>query len=163
MDASDWVKNDSALSVEAIDIFHKSTNKLGLSKLECRTVPASFPMLEVSGVKISVSLDATVHKGPNVGGLLLLFSKAEASSKAREERCKTASVLAYLFAQQQLSHLGKPDHKLCFAVDVFAGKAHRTPSMYKTKLTHVQISCEEVALRWPTTKPPGDYDGPAWE
>jgi hypothetical protein len=70
-----------------------------------------------------------------VGTLLLLFSKAEASSKAREERCKTASVLAYLFAQQQLSHLGKPDHKLCFAVDVFAGKARRTPSMYKTKLT----------------------------
>ena len=162
VDASEWVKNDSALSVEAIDSFHKTMNKLGLAKLECRPVVTSQPHLTIEGVRISVSLDATVHRKESVGGLILLFSKAETSTTSRVERCKTAAVLAYLFTEQNLKYLGSPDHKLCFSVDVFGGNAHPTPSSYKKKLDYIQSSCEEVALRWPVTAPPSDYDGPPW-
>jgi hypothetical protein len=78
------------------------------------------------------------------------------------DRCKTAAVLAYLFTEQNLKYLGVPDHKLCFSVDVFGGKAHATPNTYKKKLDYIQSSCEEVALRWAITSPPADYDGPSW-
>jgi hypothetical protein len=162
IEASEWIKNDSALSIEAIDNFHKAMNKLGLSKLECRPVTTNQPHLTIEGVRISVSLDATVHRKESVGGLILLFSKAEPSTTSRIDRCKTAAVLAYLFTEQNLKYLGVPDHKLCFSVDVFGGKAHATPNTYKKKLDYIQSSCEEVALRWPITAPPADYDGPPW-
>jgi hypothetical protein len=64
--------------------------------------------------------------------------------------------------EQNLKYLGAPDHKLCFSVDVFGGKGHQTPSSYKKKFDDMQTSCEEVALRWPITAPPDDYDGPPW-
>jgi hypothetical protein len=162
VDASEWVKNDSALSVEAIESFQKAMNKLGLSKLECRPVTTNQPHLTIEGVRISVSLDATVHRKEGVGGLILLVSKAETSTTSRIDRCKTAAVLAYLFTEQNLKYLGAPDHKLCFSVDIFGGSAHPTPGTYKKKLDYIQSSCEEVALRWPITAPPADYDGPAW-
>jgi hypothetical protein len=51
-DASEWVKNDSALSVEAIDSFHKAMNKLGLNKLECRPVTTNQRRLTIEGIRI---------------------------------------------------------------------------------------------------------------
>ena len=89
---SEWVKNDSALSVEAIDSLHKAMNKLGLTKLECRSVTTNQPHLTIEGVRISVSLDATVHRKEGVGGLILLFSKAETSTTARIERFEIAAI-----------------------------------------------------------------------
>ena len=46
--------------------------------------------------------------------------------------------------------------------DVFAGKTVAAPNTYKKRLENMELSCEEVALRWPTIEPPADYDGPDW-
>lgn len=167
-EASDWKKNDCHLSIEAIQAFQHSYNSLGLNSIECRPVFGAQPKLSIEGVDVSVSLDATTHrkdkKGNDiVGGVILLFSKAETSGTARKERCTTSAVLAAIFAEKFLSHYGKADPKICFSVDVFGGKSYKAPNTYKKKLDNMHTSCEEIALRWPITEPPADYDGPPWQ
>lgn len=166
--ASDWVKDDARRSIEAIRSFQRGANAMGVQKLDCKAVASGQPPLHISGVDISVSLDATVHRlskdGSNlVGGVIFLLSKAdEASAKARAERCRVSAVLSYLFAKEHLAYLGAADPKLCFSFDVMAGRAMPAPVSHKTLIDHMKDSCEEVVLRWKDMAPPDDYDGPPW-
>lgn len=159
---SPWVKDDSQMSIEAISAFQKGYNKLGLAGVECRIVTGQLPKLTISGVEISVALDMTVHKGERAGGAVLMISKAESSAKERSDRGRNSAVLAYLFAQQHLTHLGEIDRKLCLSIDVFGGSTYACPDTFKRKIGNMEDSCEEVVLRWPTVTPPDDYDGPSW-
>jgi hypothetical protein len=170
-EASDklWTKQDSLLSIEAVESFHAgyNSNKIALRKIECRRPPNPKAHLEFNEVKVSVTLNTTTHRKDKdgtdrVGGVILLFSKSETSSTSRAERCKTAAVLAFLFAEKHLSAFGKADPKICFSVDVFGGGAHPAPASYKQKLNNINASCEEIALRWKSIQPPPDYDGPNW-
>jgi len=165
LDASDWTKDDSRRSIEAITTFHNSIQAIGINKLDCRPILPGQPKLDISGVEISVALDATTHRlkgGENmVGGVICLFSKAtETSGTARAERCKVAAVLALRFATEHLGFLGKADPKLCWAIDVMNGKPYRAPDSYKMLLDNMSVSCEEIALRWGSIDAPADYDGP---
>jgi hypothetical protein len=165
---SQWTKQDSLLSIEAIEAFHSAytKNQMGVRKIECRSIIGNTqPHLLIEGTKVSVSLNATTHMKDKdgtqrVGGLVLLFSKSETELAARAERCRNAAVLAYFFALNFLDYAGKADPKLCFALDVFGGKAYPAPNAYKQRLGQINTSCEEIAVRWPTVKPPSDYDGP---
>jgi hypothetical protein len=145
--------------------FQKAYNALGLATFICRQVVPPLAPLTVANVAISVSLDATVHAADKkdgkdrVGGLILLFSRAEASANVREERCRVSALLATLFAQEHLKAHGEADPKLGVSVDVFAGKIYRTPGSYVKRLSKITASCEEIALRWPGIQPPADYDG----
>lgn len=167
--ATDWTKDDSRRSIEAISSFQKHANALGIQKLDCKPVLPGLPTLEIAKVAISVSLDATTHRLSKdrenlVGGVLFLFSKAdEASAKARTERCRISALLAYLFAKTHLAHAGTADPKLCFSFDVLTGKAVQAPASHKILLDHMNDSCEEVVLRWAITEAPDDYDGPDWK
>ncbi len=163
--ATDWTKQDCALSVEAIEAFQSAYNSLGLAKISCRAIVTKQPKLQIEGVGVSVALDGTTHRtGKNgekcVGGLILLFSKSEASAKNREARCKTSAVLAAVFSEQHLAYLGQADPKICYALDVFGKRIFPAPNMFPTKLDHMRAACEEVALRWDHIDPPTDYDGP---
>lgn len=165
---SQWVKQDSLLSIEAIEAFHSAYSKgqMGVKKIECRSLLGNNqPHLSIEGTQVSVVLNATTHKSDKggakrVGGLILLFSKAETVVAARAERCRNAAVLAYFFALNYLEYAGKADPKLCFALDVFGGKAYPAPNAYKQRLGNINASCEEIAKIWPTIQPPSDYDGP---
>lgn len=166
-DATGWSRDDARRSLEAIQVFQKSMNAMGVDKLDCRPIAGAQPPLLIGDVTISVSLDATAHrisKGKDmVGGVSFLFSKAaETSGTARADRCKVASVLTMLFAQEHLAYLGQADPAICFSFDVMAGKAYPAPKTYKTLLANMEAACEEVALRWAVTPAPDDYDGPPW-
>jgi hypothetical protein len=167
---SPWTKQDSLLSIEAIESFHSGygNNQMGVRKIECRDVTGSQPLLPIEGVQVSVALDATTHRKDKdgkdrVGGIILLFSKSETSSNDRVDRCKTAAVLALMFAEKHLKPLGKADPKLCFALDIFGKKAHPAPSSYKQRLNNINAACDEIADRWDSIEPPEDYDGPSWK
>jgi hypothetical protein len=84
---------------------------MALGKLDFRPIVKKQPKLLIRNVEISVSLDVTTHRaGKNdvesVGGIVLVVSKSETSSNARQERCKTAAVLAAIFAGEHLAYLG---------------------------------------------------------
>lgn len=163
--ASDWVKNDCRTSVDAIEAFHNSYNKLGLAKITCKPILGSLPNLEIEGVAVSVNLDATTHrvdkdKLSRVGGLILSLAKSEPSARNRQERSKTAAVLVALFAAKHLKHAGEADPAICLSLDVFGGNLIKAPNSYIKRVDNMSASCEEIALRWPGIEPPPDYDGP---
>lgn len=163
--ATDWVKQDCSLSMQAIEAFQNTYNSLGLAKISCKPVVSKQPKLQIEGVNVSVALDGTTHRvgkddEKRVGGLILLFSKSEASAKSREARCRTSAVLAAVFAEKHLSYLGQAEPKICYALDVFGKRVFPAPATFPTKLDHMSAACEEVALRWDHISPPTDYDGP---
>jgi hypothetical protein len=163
--ASEWLKRDSRASIEALDAFQRAYNKLGLAKLDCRRIHGRQPAIDTWSTRISVALDFTVHKPvtggkDRVGGAILLFSKGEASSRARIERSKLIAGLIHTYAARFLAPLGDVDHSLCFAIDVFNGIAHKPPGTFVKKLRNVEDACHEIAARWKTINPPDDYDGP---
>jgi hypothetical protein len=164
-DATTWIKRDSRSSIEAIDVFQRRYNKLGFPKLDCRAVHGSQPNLDQWPTKISVALDLTIHrpiKGAKdqVGGVMLLFSRGEASTKSRIERSKTIAGLIYTYASRFMTGQGDPEPSLCLAVDVFGGVAHSPPGTFARKLRNVEDACGEIAASWKTILPPDDYDGP---
>lgn len=159
-DASEWLQNDSRSSIEAIERFQQSYNKLPFLKLDCRAVTTRLPALDLWPTKVTVDVDFTVHKGDLVGAAVFLFSQGDPSTKKRLDRCKTIAGLVYLFATHHLKGLGTPDVDLCYAVDVFAGKAHKTSGKFTVKQRQIEDACEEIAVRWKTIAPPPDYDGP---
>lgn len=97
--------------------------------------------------------------GARVGGLILVFSRSEASSTVREQRCRTSAVLAALFVEKFIKGSDTVDPTLCLSLDVFAGKIYPTPGSCVKRLGQMEVSCEEVALPWPTVDPPDDCDG----
>jgi hypothetical protein len=164
-DATEWVKRDSRGSIEAINAFQRSYNKLAIHKLDCRPVHGRQPHLDMWPTRISVAMNFTVHKPvpggkDQIGGALLLFSKGESSTKTRIERSKTIAGLIYTFCNRFLMGMGDPDPTLCFAIDVFSGVAHTPQGTFTRKLRNVGDACDEIAARWKTIPPPSDYDGP---
>lgn len=49
---------------------------------------------------------------------------------------------------------GEPEHKLCLAVDVWAGVAHPAPTDAITRFKNAKAACAGIAERWPNIKPP---------
>jgi hypothetical protein len=164
-DVSDWVRRDSRGSLEAIEAFQRSYNKLAIHKLDCRPVHGRQPHLDMWPTRISVAMNFTVHKPvpkgkDQIGGAILLFSKGESSTKNRIERSKTIAGLIYTHCNRFMTALGVPDPTLCFAIDVFSGVAHTPQGTFTRKLRNVGDACDEIAARWKTIPPPADYDGP---
>jgi hypothetical protein len=164
-DATNWIKRDSRFSIEAIDAFQRSYNKLIFPKLDCRAVRGSQPVLDMFPTKIGVTLDFTIHRPTKggrdqIGAAIFLFSRGETSSKSRVERSKTTAGLIFTHVSRFLGGLGDPDPTICLAVDVFGGVAHTPPGTFSRKLRNVADACEEIAGQWKTVSPPTDYDGP---
>lgn len=84
--ASDWVKEDCQLSIEAIDAFQRSYNRLGFPAVQCSTLGRRIPPLVFGKTKVSVNLDVvTIRKnlgGPDaIGGAIFVFSRGEKTVK----------------------------------------------------------------------------------
>ncbi len=165
-DATEWVKRDSKNSLEALEVFQRSYNKFGLTKVECRAVTGRQPLLDIWPTRVSVNLDVIVRQRlpaapmDKIGGAVLLFSKGEASASARVERSRVIAGLIYTYATRFLPTQGEPDPALCLAVDVLNGVSHRPPGTFARKLRNVEDACQEIAALWRTVAPPADYDGP---
>jgi hypothetical protein len=162
---SDWVKTDCRNSIEAIRAFEGAYNRLSVLKLDCRLPSGKSHQIDKWPSLISVAFDLTLHKssgnGPDkFGAALFVFSRGEASSNARKERCSNIAGLIYTFCNQYLGGFGEADPALCLAIDVFTGTEYRCPGTFARKLRHVEDSCTEIATIWPTIPPPTDYDGP---
>jgi hypothetical protein len=156
-ESTDWEKNDSRRSIEAIEAFENCYNRLGFPKLECSS-PGRLPLLDLWPTKIKVELDLIVRKpsklglGP-FGGMILLFSKTRQPPEAHIDQCKTIAGLIYIFCERHLAHLGTPNRSLCLAVDVFAERAIPAPDGFVQKLDYIEDACEEIAARWDEVAP----------
>lgn len=165
--ASDWTVTDCRDSVTALKLFQKSHGDLVQRQTTFRGVTGALPLLTIARVGVSVGLDATAHRrGQNgaehVGGVLLMFSKKLADDPDAQERATVGALLCLMFTEQHLKHAGVADPKLCFTLDIFGQRVIHAPAGRTKRTAALQHSCEEIALRWPGTAAPKDYDGPSW-
>ena len=163
--ATEWVKRDCRFSIEAIEAFQRGYNRLGLPQIDCLPKEGRQRPLTIGPTRVSVSLDVITRQpvmrgADNIGGAVFLFSRGERSTRNRIDRCKTIAGLAYQFARERLTNFGEIDRSICFAIDVFAQKSYGTPGTFVRKLRQIEHACEEIAARWNSINPPGDYDGP---
>lgn len=160
-----WIKQDCRFSIEAIQSFERSYNRIGLAPIMCEAINGRLPPLVIGPTKISVALDAITRKrngnGPDsIGGVFLLFSRGEGTGKQRIERCKTVAGIAYEYCAAMLASRGAADTSICFGVDVFGGRAYQPQGTFARKRRQIEDSCDEIAASWKLVKPPSDYDGP---
>ncbi len=163
--ATDWVKTDCRFSIEAIDRFQRSYNRLGLASVLCEKIHGRQPALVFGPTKVSVSLDVLTRKRnrdepDSIGGAILVFSRGEGSGRQRVERCKTVAGLAYEFCLTHLESIGEADTSICLGIDVFGERSHLPHGTFSRKRKHIQDSCDEIGSRWRSVDPPPDYDGP---
>lgn len=156
-ESSDWEKDDSRRSIDAVEAFENGYNQMGFHRLECRR-PGSLPRFDLWPTKIKVELDCITRKpdrlGPGpFGGAIFLFWKTRQETEARIDQCKTIAGLIYVYCERHLAHLGTPNRSLCLAVDVFAERAIPAPSGFAQKLDYIEDACEEIAARWDEVKP----------
>lgn len=164
-DATEWVKQDCRSSKEAVEAFQRAYNRFGLTSIQCEKVHGRLPFLVIGPTKISVSVDLWTKKknmeGPDaVGGAVFIFSRGEAQSKKRVERCKIVGGLIYDYLLSHPRVGGVADTSTCLGIDVFGQKSYPPPGTFARARRQIEDSCEEIALRWYATDPPSGYDGP---
>lgn len=134
-----------------------------VSGIDCQGVkiprPArAFDHLLMEDVRVSVQPEVVfsmVHRGATrFGGVMVNFSKGEASSLSRKSGKYTAGdYAAFLVFQMLALHFGQqggPRYANCFAVDVYRDEIYSAPQSHVTMLKNVQAACRMIALQWNT-------------
>lgn len=158
---TDFLRNDAQLSAEAISHFAGTQFPSVFDKITFSRNTQSLPKLHISNVDVSVNLDLISRNEPKglVGGAVIQTSKAVSSKSWRDEHCAVVATLAWMQSREVLQNIGKVDHKLCFAIDVFAKKVKTAPASHKKRLKDIEAACTEIAMLWPIVPAPPDFDG----
>lgn len=147
---SEFEEQDRDLSIKALEIFLEVVASLDLRELlPERGEPDPHP-LNVSGVTIDVQPEVVLFghdrdNNPSVGAIKLYLSRTHPLSETAADY--VGSLLHY-YLTQRLSDRGRPDNRICFTIDVFAGAIYRAPKAYKRRLTYIRAASEEIARSW---------------
>jgi hypothetical protein len=163
-DLTDFLRDNCSLCIDAIQSFQSTLANLDAGKIIFRRPSRSDTKLLISGVNISVSIDAITeepdkHGEKSTGAAILIFSKSK-NEADMASRCKAVALLVYqmLKSDSKIGPTCVPE--LCMAIDVFNARIYRAGTGQKRLWKTVEISCDEVNAMWPTIKPPADYNGP---
>ncbi|QEX24359.1 hypothetical protein FRZ61_43000 [Hypericibacter adhaerens] len=145
------------LCIAALKSFKLLSNQLSFEKFKksLGAMQQSMP-IPINGVDVSVLpqvvLQGTTQKGTKVvGGIKFSFPKTHPLNAASAEYL---SVLIHWHCECHLSKMGKPDLRLCHAVDVPTATMFEPPKSYKRRRQHIEEACHEIVQRWPNVPPP---------
>lgn len=147
---NEFEEQDRDLSLQALETFRETVAPLNLENLRPERVTTDFPPITISGVDIYVQPEVTLHSrdrddNPTIGGIKIYLSKTHPLS---ETAANYVGALLYHFVSERLSDRGRPDNRLCYTIDVFAGAIHRAPRAFKRRLSSVKAASEELARSW---------------
>lgn len=156
---SGQAQNNARLAGLALEAFRATFNSKRLRSVTLS--PASGKLLlEVSGVKLNVSLDAmvTAKAGEiqNSGGLVLIYAFGADRSDIRDRQATISSLILWALEGGQV----EPLPRLCMAVDLHDQDIVKATPSHSRFRDRVSYSCAEVAARWENVEPPNGYDGP---
>lgn len=150
--SSDFQAQDRDLSVEALELFLDTVDRLDLNGLEVSQANHNAAPLAISGVSVSVRPEAVLngqdrHGGRTVGCLKLYLSK---TSPFGEDGVAAGYIGAALhrFTEEQLANGGRADYRLCQVVDVFGRRVFVAPRAMQRRHDDLEAACEEIALLW---------------
>jgi hypothetical protein len=153
---SEMRRDDANRSLRVLKAFWDSQNKLGLGKLSFTALPGKQLPLNISGVRVSITLDALSHavaRGEDlVGGVILRLTQVEDTENAkakREAMGHHAATLAYMQMMDKKPTQKEPTAKLCLAIDVQNGKACEAKAGSR-RISDLESACRMIASIWPS-------------
>lgn len=151
---STFLRSDAACSREALEAFEGLKNQIG--GFEYFPAPPSQPKLLLSGITISITLDALIkreHKGAaQIGGVLFRFTQADGESEAavskRRDMAAYAATLVHMQVSEAFSGNRTPHHAICFAMDVQCREAVPAPKSYSQRAKNMENACKFISAIW---------------
>jgi len=146
-----WQTSDRDLSVEILNalIYNDLTILKDCVLSECEN---ENKLLAVKGVGISVRPDIIVTKTikgiTNKGAIKLHTSK---TFPLNENSQKIVTGILHQYVSTHMLKSGEVSNpKLCISFDLFTSQLVCATGSFKSAMNRVELSCEEIALRWPT-------------
>ena len=150
--ATDWEASDNTSTADALESFIETLDQLPID--DCEILPAyseEHQPLMLSGVRVSVRPDYLIRQNRRgrdyIGALKFHWVRDDASTLGQDGGTYVATGL-YQFLLANPPDGFQPDHRLCFSVDVFRRSVWEAPSSYRRLRSHLEVACEEIALRW---------------
>ncbi|MBE0533116.1 MAG: hypothetical protein IH626_20025 [Rhodospirillales bacterium] len=160
---TDFKAQNRDLCVEALKSFKLLSNQLSFPNIDKILGPLGTKMtIIINGVEISVLpqiiLSGKTTKGTKVvGGIKFRFPK---SFPLNEKSAGYLASLVHWHCEYHLQHLGKPEVRICYAVDIPKSTIFDPPESYKRRRQQLQEACHEITQRWPNIPPPPNYQEP---
>ena len=155
--STSFAKDDAEKSLDVLDCFGQMQNSFDAKRFVL--LPRKSPKLLLSGVEVSVSLDALIEDGtenkPLVGGLVFRMTKpvdgetSQASGKRQNMGLYVATGV-FLAIQRHYESSGIPSFRHCWSADVQATEIHKAPSTFKKRINDLDAACQMIAAIWPS-------------
>ena len=160
-----WSRDEAMRCVEAISLFQRQENALGLRSMALRAAPR-FELINIEGVSLSIHPDYIVDgRGGRVGAAILRVAKApdpaackleETSLRRGEHRREMARYLVamlQMLLEAQKGAMGTPDRDLCFVADIRLGQRLGPADDHTVRLRRVRGACAQIVSLWPDIRP----------
>lgn len=154
---TDFKNQNRDLCVAALESFKLLSNQLDFTKFSASLGPMqqSLPV-PIHGVNVSVLpqvlLRGVTQSGKRIiGGVKFSFPKSHPLNTVSADYL---SVLVHWHCEYHLANLGKPDLRICRAVDIPTATKFDPPASYKRRRRHIEEACDEIMQRWPNVPPP---------
>jgi hypothetical protein len=145
---------------EAIEIFQRSENALGLRGMALKSA-RDFEPMDIEGVTVSVRPDFIRDgAGGKIGAGIIRVAKApnpedckrEATrvrkGDERREMARYMTVLMHMLLEEQGQQYGAPSRNLSFVSDVRLGETITCPSDYMARVRAIRAVCRQIDQLW---------------
>ena len=158
---SGYSRDEALRCVKAVRAFQKTLKPRIFPKYQFSAAQKTLS-IRIDGVKINVSLDAsitvTTEGMSNSGGIILLYAFSAGRGSIRDRLMTAAGLILLALEEGQM----EPLPRLCIAIDLADHKIIKASGSFARFRKRVSHSCREIAARWDAIEPPDDYDGPDW-
>lgn len=158
-------RDEAKRCVEAIELFERCENTLGMRSLALRDAPR-FDLVNIEGVVVSVQPDFLVEgDSGRIGAGFLRVAKAPdpLSCKYDETRLRRGDhrrEMAYymvailqLLLEAQNGKFGLPDSSLCFVADIRLGERVGPAGDHTIRVRALKGACRQIVQLWPNVEP----------
>ena len=162
-------KNNFASQINAIEVFERQLNALGIGGLTFRLAPMTRSYLVYEGVRINVQpLVEVIQRRPRgadlAGALILDLAIGQTSNKPSilqrqtDAMNYTAILLCEHVAQKCAGGELKPSPEHCIVFHAHRGERVTGRSNYRSDLKIVHAACRGVMRDWDHIEPPPSFD-----
>lgn len=165
MSARPKARDEARRCLEAITLFERLENALGLQAMALRESPR-FDPITIEGVLVTIRPDFIVDGGNGyIGAGGIRVAKAPDPSDCRmdetrrrrnDHRREMARYMVALFQlvlEAQGRDFGAVDRDLCFVADTRLGEKIGPAPDHSVRLRTILGACRQIASLWPTIKP----------
>lgn len=160
-------KEEARRCIEAIELFERYENALGLRGMPLQECPRLEPLM-VEGVTLSIrphflvrGSDGRVGAGfirvaktPDPDACKLEDTKRRRGDERRELNRYTVAMLQLLLEAQR-GAFGVPSRDLCFVADIRLGERTDAAPDHTVRIRAVRGACSQIARQWPFIMPRG--------